>query len=49
MTISSYYEKLTDIFNNCIRSGSFSKILKKAELTPVFKKAIPHQKQIIAQ
>ena len=35
--VSTYYEKLTDIFNNCIRSGTFPEILKKAEMTPVFK------------
>ena len=28
--------KLTDILNNCIRSGTFPEILKKAEVTPVF-------------
>ena len=37
-SISANYEKLTDIFNNCIRSGTFSKVHKKAEVTPVFKK-----------
>ena len=37
-TVSAYYKKLTDIFNNCIRSGNFSEILKKSEVTPVFKK-----------
>ena len=26
---SVYHEKLTDIFNNCIRSGTFSETLKK--------------------
>ena len=35
--IFAYYKKLTDIFNNCIRSGNFLEILKKAEVTPVFK------------
>ena len=29
------YEKLADILNNCIRSGTFPEILKKAEVTPV--------------
>ena len=24
-SLSAYYEKLTDIFNNCIRSGTFSR------------------------
>ena len=37
-SVSAYYEKLTDIFNNCIRSGTFPEILKKSELIPVFKK-----------
>ena len=37
-SVSAYYEKLTDIFNNCIRSDTFLEILKKSEVTPVFKK-----------
>ena len=37
-SVSAYYEKLTDIFNNCLRSGAFPEILKKSEVTPVFKK-----------
>ena len=37
-SVSVYYEKLTDIFNNCIRSGTFPEINKKSEVTPVFKK-----------
>ena len=37
-SVSAYYEKLTDIFNNCIRSGTFPEILKNSEVTPVFKK-----------
>ena len=40
-SISAYYEKLTNIFNNCIRSGTFPEILKKAKVTPVFKKGDP--------
>ena len=32
---SAYYDKLTDIFNNFIKSGTFPEILKKAEITPV--------------
>ena len=47
-SLSAYYEKLTGIFNNCIRSGTFAEKLK-SEVTPVFKKGDPHQKQIIAQ
>ena len=37
-SISAYYEKLTDIFNNYIRSGVSPEVLKKAEVMPVFKK-----------
>ena len=37
-SISAYYEKLTDIFNNYIRSGVSPEVLKKAEVIPVFKK-----------
>ena len=37
-TFSAYYEQLTDIFNDCIRSGTFPEILKKSEVKPVFKK-----------
>ena len=40
-SVSVYYEKLTDIFNNCKRSGTFPEILKKAEVIPVFKKNNP--------
>ena len=35
-SVSAYYEKLTEIFDNCIRSGTFSEILKKSEVIPVF-------------
>ena len=35
-SIFAYYEKLTDIFNNCIRSGTFPEIFKNTEVTPVF-------------
>ena len=35
-SVSAYYEKLTNIFNNCIRSGTLSEILKKSEGIPVF-------------
>ena len=45
-SVSAYYEKLTDIFNNCIRIGTFPEILKKSEVTPVFKKGDLRQKQI---
>ena len=42
--VSAYYEKLTDIFNNCIRSGTFPEVLQKAEATPVFKIGHPTSK-----
>ena len=29
-SVSAYYEKLTAIFNNCIRSGTFPEILKNS-------------------
>ena len=32
-SVFGYYEKLIDIFNNCIRSGTIPEILKKAEVT----------------
>ena len=35
-SVSAYYEKLTEIFDNCIRSGTFSEILKKSKVIPVF-------------
>ena len=40
-SISFYYEKLTDIFNDCIRSSTLPEILKKAEVIPLFKKGDP--------
>ena len=43
-SVSDYHEKLTDIFNNCIRSGTFPEIFKKSEVTPVFKKGDPTSK-----
>ena len=44
-SVSAYYEKLPDIFEiNCVRSGTFPEILKKAEVTPVFKKGDPTSK-----
>ena len=51
-SISAYYEKVNDIFKSCIRSGTLPEILKKAEVTPDFKKGDPTsktEKQIIAQ
>ena len=42
--VSSYYEKLTDIFNNCIRKDTFQETLRKAEVTLVFKKGDPTSK-----
>ena len=43
-SLSAYYEKLTGIFNNCIRNSTFPEILKKFEVTPVFKKVDPTSK-----
>ena len=43
-SISTFYEKITDLFNNCIRSGTFPEILKEAEVAPVFKKGDPASK-----
>ena len=43
-SVSAYYKKLTDTFNNCIRSGTFPEIFKKAEVTAVFKKGDPTSK-----
>ena len=43
-SVSAYYEKLTDIFNNCIRSGTFPEILKKHKVTLVFEKGDPTSK-----
>ena len=48
-SVFACYEKLTDIFNNCIRSGTIPEIRKKSEVTPVFKKGDPTSKQIITQ
>ena len=48
-SISTYYGNLSDIFNNCIRTSTFPEIHKETEVTPVYKKVIPHQKQIFAQ
>ena len=42
--VSAYYKKLSDILNDCIRSGTFPEILKKSEVTPVFKKDDPTSK-----
>ena len=44
VSVSAYYEKLTDIFNYYIRSGTFPEILKNSEVTPVFKKGDPTSK-----
>ena len=33
-----YSQVLTNIFNNCIKSGNFPDILKYADITPLFKK-----------
>ena len=43
-SVPAYYEKLTDIFSNCKRSGTFLEILLKNELLQVFKKGDPTSK-----
>ena len=43
-SVYAYYEKLTDIFNNCKRSSTFPEILKKSDVTPAFKKGDPISK-----
>ena len=42
--VSAYCKKLSDILNDCIRSDTFPEILKKSEVTPVFKKDDPTSK-----
>ena len=39
--ISVHYEILTDIFNKRMKISTFPKLLKKSEVTPVFKKFDP--------
>ena len=43
-SVYAYYEKLTDIFNNCKRSSTFPEILKKSDITSAFKKVDPISK-----
>ena len=43
-SVSANYKKITYVFNNCIRSGTFPEILKKSEVTPVFKNGDPTSK-----
>ena len=38
--ISTYYEKLGDIFNNCIRSGIFPEMVKKNWSNTSFQKRL---------
>ena len=40
-SVSTYYEKLTDIFNYRMKSGTSPEILKTSEVTSVFKKGDP--------
>mgnify|MGYP001792265277 CR=1 FL=1 len=40
-----YSEKLTSIFNNCLNENKFPDILKKADVTPVFKKGTATDKE----
>ena len=44
-SVSAYYEKLTGIFNKCIKSGTFPEILERSEVTHVFEKGDPTSKR----
>ena len=37
-SVHIYSQVLTNIFNDCVKSGNFPDILKYADITPVFKK-----------
>ena len=37
-SVHIYSQVLTNIFNNCVKSGNFPDILKYTDITPVFKK-----------
>ena len=36
-SVHIYFQVLTNIFNDCVKSGDFPDILKYADITPVFK------------
>ena len=43
-SVHIYSQLLTNIFNDCVKSGKFPNILKYADITPVFKKGDPTDK-----
>ena len=46
-SVHIYSQVLTNIFNDCVKSGNFPDILKYADITPVFKKMIRQTKLTI--
>ena len=44
-SIHIYSEKLTNIFNECLINGKFSDTLKRADVTPIFKKGNNNEKE----
>ena len=44
-SIHIYSEKLTNIFNECLINGKFSDTLKRADVTPIFKKGNDNEKE----
>ena len=44
-SINIYSEKLTNIFNECLINGRFPDTLKRADVTPVFKKGNDNEKE----
>ena len=43
--IHIYSEKLTNIFNECLINGKFLDTLKRAHVTPIFKKGNDNEKE----
>ena len=46
-SVHIYSQVLTNIFNDCVKSGNFPDILKYDDITPVFKKMIRQTKLTI--
>ena len=44
-SIQFYSDKLTNIFNECLINGMFPDILKRADVTPIFKKGNDNEKE----
>ena len=44
-SIHIYSEKLTNIFNECLINGKFPYTLKRADVTPIFKKGKDNEKK----